>query len=234
MVVAVGSSLGNSFRFGLVSSLNRRVRSQGFSFPRAIQTDIPAEAGAVGGVLANTRGEMVGLLAFSYAPSQGSARPTRRGVHASDSSSKSQAARGSVMAIPTDLLTDICNQLRRNGRVQRGAVEASFEYLPRTQMRHFGLDESGAQVCWVASKGPADQAGLKPGDLVVQVNERRLRSRNDLNWFAEMVEYGTVGDTLAVKVYRWNEDYRGYKILNVRIGARRETYRSVPGRDERH
>ena len=65
MVVAVGSSLGNSFRFGLVSRLNRRVRSQSFSFPRAIQTDIPAEAGAVGGVLANTRGWMVGLLAFS-------------------------------------------------------------------------------------------------------------------------------------------------------------------------
>lgn len=236
LVVALttSSETTTTAKFGWVSSVDRRVRSEAFSFPRAILTDIPVQPGAVGGMLANARGEMIGLLAFSYSSSQGR-RPSSRkqGANVSQIAGPGPAPasrRGTVMAIPSDLLKTIRTHLRKHGRVIRGALEGSFEFRTARELQRLGFPghQPGAQCIWVGRDGPAARGGLRPGDIVLQVDDRVLKTRKHLNRFAEAVEFGKVGSPVALKVLRADGDFPTTKVLQLRIGKRRETVRNLP------
>ena len=200
--------------------------THGFSFPRAIETDIPAEEGTVGGLLANTRGDMVGLLAFAYTPVPVKRNPGG-GMSPTEELGKTQSKSRPpvVMAIPADLLRKICTALRRSGRVRRGALGAEFVFrrdaLVQVEPHH---EIPGAKVRQVRAGGAAERAGLKVGDIVVMVEGRHIRTQDDLIWFAEKVEYGDIGSSLAVKINRCIDgcNYQ-VKTLNIKIGEREET-----------
>lgn len=235
LVVAVGSASGmnHTFQMGMVSKIDRSVRSHGFYFPRAIQTDIPAEAGAVGGLLANPAGETVGMLAFSYGPRQ-AARPRKKdGEVAQDDGDIDEpqvVAPGSVMAIPADLLHRICSELKKNGKVTRGAFEASFEFYSRFDLQRMGISvsQAGLRARWVGPDGTAASGGLKLGDVVVQVEDRAIKKAADLDWLAEQVEYHRrVGSRMIVRVYRCSKEYKGLKTLEIEIGERRPSMRNI-------
>lgn len=242
---------GGSLQSGLVKSTTYRVRGTagGFSFPRAVGTSIPAQPGDVGGLLADDQGRMIGLLAFESRNSQGaldevpkspahgiwgSRVPRAAGFGHGGGVDVPRLAPGRALAIPADLVVRIVDQLGRNGRVTRGEIGASFTAvcaedlgLPVMERRMF------AKVLWLDPNGAAYASGLREGDAIVQVEDRLLRTVDDLFWFAEQVELGSVGGHLEVQFIRRSQQQAGPgPILRAKIAVAPDVVEESPDRRE--
>lgn len=230
LVFTLGS--GVSLHSGLIKSTNYRVRGRNgqFSFPRAIGTSVDALPGDVGGLLSDEQGRMLGLLAFESRDSQGfdaipkgDRVPGRWGVQRGGvsrrggwrpvggvgglggggaASSRSVVLPGRALAIPSDLVVKIVEQLRRNGKVVRGRIGASFTAIGAEKLSLSMKRRVFAQVVWLDPKGPAAAAGLQENDAILQIDDRLLRTTDDLFWFAERVEFGQVGRVLNIQYLR--------------------------------
>src|SRR5438876_2582152 len=192
-VVAVGNPfaylLGNTeptVTAGVVSAVGRNLLpSEGQSgiYVGMIQTDAAINPGNSGGPLANALGEVVGVNSSIFTSSGGSV--------------------GIGFAIPIERALRVADELRRFGKVRRAWV---------------GLDVAGAEdlggwkragglrVSQVAPVGPAGQAGVAPGDVLVSAGGRRLRTF--LDWEAVMLDLGP-GDTLIVSYRHEGESRMG-------------------------
>lgn len=245
---------GGSLQSGLVKSTTYRVRGAagGFSFPRAVGTSIPAQPGDVGGLLADDQGRMIGLLAFESRNSQGaldelpkrgalpehgiwgSRIPRAAGFGHGGQVEVPSLAPGRALAIPADLVVRIADQLARSGRVARGEIGASFTAvcaedlgLPVMERRMF------AKVVWLDPEGTAYASGLREGDAIVQVEDRLLRTVDDLFWFAEQVELGSVGGHLEVQFIRRSPQQPGPgPILRAKIAVAPDVVEDTPERRE--
>ena len=207
LVIAVGNS--GEYSLGPVSDTYRPARGGDFDFPRTIEASVAVADGDLGGMLARAAdGLLVGMLAYTEKPSTSKER-TRSGGNMS-------------FAIPLDLLEKIIPELERNGRVIRGSIGAYCAFKTREEMAKIGLGGVGVWVQRVDPTGTGAKGGLQPGDVIVRVNKRHLRTNADLHWFRELVEYGDIGDELTVEVYRCTAEVRTYKILSVRVAERRE------------
>ncbi|MGA1203303.1 MAG: trypsin-like peptidase domain-containing protein [Planctomycetota bacterium] len=160
-VVSVGA---DSFSLGVVSDPARGVSLGGYEFPRGVVTSIPAGAGARGGVLADVRGRLVGILAYSLVDSSAGQRSGQRTVSPAAGASPGAAkdgtvgstwsaprlerrlatsAEGDLVAIPSDLLLRILRDLRKEGVVQRGAIGAGFKLFQNSGRRDTDHDHDG-------------------------------------------------------------------------------------------
>jgi len=155
VVLAFGNPLGleNSVSIGIVSSVGRQVRPDD---PMVyIQTDAPINPGNSGGPLLDADGNVVGINTFIFTQSGGS--------------------EGLGFAIPSNIVRDAYEQIRKDGHVHRGEIGVTAQSI--TPDLAIGLDlmrDAGIILGDVAPDGPADKAGLKPGDVVVSLNGRRL------------------------------------------------------------
>jgi serine protease Do len=87
-----------------------------------------------------------------------------------------------------------------NGKVIRGRIGLSMQPVPRDGYQDFGLkSRAGAVVSQVSSNGPADKAGVKPGDVVTEFNGRPIANTTDLQ---KMVSSSKPGTSVALKVMR--------------------------------
>ncbi len=208
-------AIGRSIQWGQVNSIDRGVHNHPFFFPRTIQTNLTAYPGDVGGLLVDTSGGMVGMLAFSYQVGQGNLLEprNRRGINATRAAASRRERVGTICAVPTDLLLRICNQLRGKGKVLRGYIGAHF--LFRTIADFYDVErkvkQGGAQVWEIDPEGPAYKAGLRPMDIVLQINERKIKTPVDLHWFCEQVEYGRIGETFTIHYLRISPQFNGLK-----------------------
>lgn len=227
-VLSVGCSYGmpHSYQMGLVSGPNRRMRHR--AFPRLLRVSLNAEPGDVGGLLANDRGECLGMLALAFSAGQGSL-PERSGP-VYGNRSVSAAGKGTVFAIPSDTLTRIATQLRKGGVVDRGALGADFYFINRAEAKQCTHRQHGVSVLELDPHGTALLAGFQRGDLIARVNNRDMRTEADFYWFAELVQYGKVGEQLRVEVHRYDEEgIHSVHLLKPKIGslaALREARRS--------
>ena len=163
-VVAIGSPFNfqNSVTAGIVSALAREVRGgSAYNYVNFIQTDVAVNPGNSGGPLFNLNGEVVGINSQIY---------SNTGSYA-----------GLSFAIPIDIANNVRQQLVATGHVTRGRIGVSIQQVTAALAESFGLDRPrGAAVSSVDAGGPADKAGLKPEDIILSVNSRKIEQSSDL------------------------------------------------------
>ncbi|CAK7065289.1 serine protease Do [Kerstersia gyiorum] len=189
-VLAIGSPFGleSTVTSGIVSAIGRET---GDYLP-FIQTDVAVNPGNSGGPLINLDGEAVGI---------NSQIVTRSGGFI-----------GISLAIPIDEAMRVADQLKSNGRVVRGRIGVQISEVSKDVADAIGLPNAqGALVSMVEEKGPAEAAGVQPGDVIVRFNDHEIKRWSDL----PRLVGDTKPDTKApLEVWR-----KGKKMtLNVRIG----------------
>ncbi len=179
-VLAIGSPFGfdNSVTAGIVSAKGRSLPDE--NYVPFIQTDVPINPGNSGGPLFNMKGEVVGINSQIY--------------------SRTGGYMGLSFAIPIDVAMNISNQLRENGKVSRGKLGVEIQELNQDLAKSFGMKEAnGALVASVEKGGPADQAGIRPGDVIIGFNGKDVNSSTEL---PALVGATKPGSTADVKIWR--------------------------------
>jgi serine protease Do len=151
-VVAIGNpfGLGNTVTMGIVSAKSRAIGAG--PYDDFIQTDASINPGNSGGPLFNLLGQVVGINT--------AINPQGRGIG---------------FAIPVDALKDILPQLQSSGRVARGRLGVAIQSVDLALAKALGLERpKGAMVAEVEPGGPADRAGLRPGDLLLRVDQTEI------------------------------------------------------------
>ncbi|MEI2454644.1 DegQ family serine endoprotease [Lysobacter firmicutimachus] len=162
-VVAIGSPFGldHSVTAGIVSAVGRSNPYADQRYVPFIQTDVAINQGNSGGPLLNTGGEVVGINSQIFSNSGG--------------------YMGVSFAIPIDVAMNSAEQLRAKGKVSRGQLGVVVQPLDATKAAALGLpDSNGALIAQVLDGGPADKAGLVPGDVVRSVNGTAVYESSDL------------------------------------------------------
>ncbi|GAA5128311.1 trypsin-like peptidase domain-containing protein [Haloechinothrix salitolerans] len=196
-VIAVGSPFGleNTVTVGIVSALNRPVSAPAETGGEqvtydAIQTDAAVNPGNSGGALVDKNGLLVGIN--SLIRTVGNARGQGGSI-------------GLGFAIPVDDVIRIVESLIANGSVSHAFLGVSAASVAANSSR-------GAQVNNVAPGGPAERAGIKEGDVIVQVGERTVRNAAELT---VAVRKHDVGDTTRVKLVRDGREL----VVDVKLGS---------------
>lgn len=169
-VIAIGSPFGlqNTVTAGIVSAKGRET---GELLP-FIQTDAAVNPGNSGGPLINMRGEVVGINSQIF---------TTSGSYA-----------GISFAIPIDEAMRISDQLRTQGKVVRGRIGVLIGEVQREVADAIGLQKAaGALVSSVEGDGPADKAGVKPGDVIIKYEGKQVESSSDLRRMVASTKPGT-------------------------------------------
>ena len=179
-VVAIGSPFGfdNSVTAGIVSAKGRSLPQE--NYVPFIQTDVAINPGNSGGPLFNMRGEVVGINSQIY--------------------SRSGGYMGVSFAIPIDVAMDIQNQLRVSGKVSRGRLGVVIQEVSKELAESLALSKPmGAVVNSVEKGGPADKAGLEPGDVILKFDGKPINASADL---PRMVGATRPGTRSALQVWR--------------------------------
>ncbi len=168
VVMAIGNpfGVGQTVTLGITSATGRS--ELGIStFENFIQTDAAINPGNSGGALITARGELIGINTAIFSRSGGS--------------------QGIGFAIPVSLAKDSMSQIVEKGYVSRGWLGIEIQELTPQLAESFGIrGEQGVIVAGVLRGGPADQAGLQPGDIVTRLNGKPIGSaRSALNAIAQ-------------------------------------------------
>jgi serine protease Do len=162
--LAVGNPLGvgESVTAGIISAKGRSTDNVGGgSFQDFLQTDAPINQGNSGGALVNTRGELIGINSQILSSNGGNI--------------------GIGFAIPSNMARNVMNQLIGKGKVQRGMLGIGIQPVTSEIAAGLGLkDVRGVLVNSVNPGGPAEQAGVKTGDVILQLNGRAVNDPNNL------------------------------------------------------
>lgn len=183
--VVIGSPLGfeNTVTAGIVSGLHREIpgsAAEGQSLVELLQTDAAISPGNSGGAVVNGAGEVIGVSEAYIPPSAG--------------------AVSLGFAIPAATVVDVAEQLRTNGRADHAF--AGIEQAPITPQiaNQLGLPNTdGAVVLSVVRGGPADQAGMRPGDVLTAFDGKPVRTPED---FLAALRPHRPGDVVTATVRR--------------------------------
>ncbi len=205
-VVAIGNplNLSHTVTTGIVSAKGRReVRpDMRLRYRDFIQTDASINPGNSGGPLFNLRGEVVGINTAIHAQGQGIG-----------------------FAIPINMVKTVVPMLVRDGRVARSWLGVNIEEVTLEQARSSGLDRArGALINNVEKAGPADEAGLERGDIIVDFDGTAILRHDDLPWLASTAG---IGRTVSVDVVRAGER----KTLQVKLGEQSKRHRVAKDED---
>ena len=205
-VIAIGSPFGleSTVTAGIVSA---KSRDTGDLLP-LIQTDVAINPGNSGGPLINMRGEVVGINSQIY--------------------SRSGGYMGISFAIPIDEATRVSEQLRVAGRVIRGRIGVVIARLTREVAESIGLGKPvGALVQSVESGGPAEKAGVEPGDVITKVDGRTVESSVELPRIVGSIKPGTKA---TLQVFRRGSS-RDLSVVVAEFEPERVVARKAPERD---
>jgi serine protease Do len=179
-VAAIGSPFGfeNSVTVGVISAKGRFLPNE--SYVPFIQTDVAVNPGNSGGPLFSTRGEVIGINAQIYSQTGG--------------------FMGISFAIPMDVAMTIANQLRESGKVTRGRIGVQLQELTVDLATSLGMDQPrGALVAAVQKGGPAQRAGMQPGDVILSLDGQAIEYSADL---ARLVAGTRPGESVTVEIWR--------------------------------
>ncbi len=175
IAIALGSPFGlqKSVTMGVISALGREIAVSADTLPMVdlIQTDATINPGNSGGPLVNSEGQVIGINTMIYSTSGSSA--------------------GVGFSIPTDTATNIASQIIKYGKARLPVMGI--------EMGDNTTDIKGVLVKTVTSGYPAEKAGIKSGDIITELNGKKVETQYEL--FAQILRQN-VGDSLSVKVYR--------------------------------
>lgn len=199
LAVVIGSPLGfeNTVTSGIVSGLHREIpgsASVSQSLVDLIQTDAAISPGNSGGAVVNGQGEIIGISEAYIPPSQGA------------------VALG--FAIPAPTVTEVAEELREDGVAEHafmGLVPSAI--TPQIAERLDLEDATGVIVLSVAQGGPADDAGIRPGDIITTIEGEDLSASEDL---VAALRRQEPGDSVAVTVRRGSDT----QTVDVRLSDR--------------
>lgn len=192
-VMAIGSPFGleHTVTAGIVSAKGRVIGSG--PYDDFIQTDASINPGNSGGPLINMKGEVVGINTAIHAGGQGIG-----------------------FAVPINLAKGVIEQLKKYGEVTRGWLGVTIQSLNRDLAEYYGIEDGkGVLVVDVVPGDPADEAGIKPKDIILEVNDKKVATSRDLT---KMIAGIGVGEEVKVKVLRDRQEMT----FKVRIGKRPE------------
>lgn len=190
-VIAIGNPFGldHTVTAGIVSAKGRTEVNPGKRplYADFIQTDASINPGNSGGPLINLRGEVIGINTAIVA-----------------------AGQGIGFAIPVNMAKKLLPQLLQ-GRVERSWLGVYIQKLTPRLAQSLGLSKPvGALVAQVIQGSPADKAGLKPGDVIIEFNDKKVKNHSELAWMASVAG---VGKKVKLKVFRNGERLTLYATL---------------------
>jgi serine protease Do len=179
-VVAIGSPFGFDYSVtaGIVSAKGRSLDTE--QYVPFIQTDAAINPGNSGGPLFNLKGEVVGINSQIYSQTGG--------------------FMGVAFSVPIDVAARVVKQLKEHGKVVRGWLGVVVQEIDRAAALKLGLDKpEGALIAKVIANSPAEQAGLRSGDVILSYDGTTLASSRDL---PALVGAGDPGHTATLEVLR--------------------------------
>ena len=177
-VMAIGSPYGfaNTVTAGIVSAKSRSL--PGETYIPFIQTDVPINPGNSGGPLFDLSGHVIAINSMIY--------------------TKTGGYQGLSFAVPIDVALDVEQQLLKTGKVSRGRLGVAVQEVSQALAHSFGLSKAdGALISLVEAGGPAAQAGLQPGDVVLAVNGAAVGDTADLLTSVARIKPGRQVDLLV-------------------------------------
>lgn len=190
-VVAIGNPFGLSrygtnqtASFGIISALKRTdLRIEGVE--NFIQTDAAINPGNSGGALVNMKGQLIGINTAILTP-YGSNVGGNIGIG---------------FAIPVNMAKDVMQQLIQYGSIHRGLLGIFVQHLTPELAAAFSMpeDQQGALVTQVNPDSPAAKAGLKTGDLLLEINGEKITDASQVKNIVSLIR---VGSSLSMKVLR--------------------------------
>jgi serine protease DegQ len=162
VVLAIGNpfGVGQTVTQGIISALGRNHLGIN-TFENFIQTDAPINPGNSGGALIDTEGNLVGVNSAIYSRSGGSM--------------------GIGFAIPVNLARQIMDQIIRQGSVTRGWIGIEAQDITPELAESFRLPKTnGSLIASIVSGSPAERAGLKPGDILLSINDQAVEDSSSM------------------------------------------------------
>lgn len=192
--LAVGNPLGvgQTVTAGIISAKGRATGLSNGSFEDFLQTDAPINQGNSGGALVDTRGALIGINSQILSPNGGNI--------------------GIGFAVPSNMAKSVLNQLVGKGKVQRGMIGVSIQPVTSDLAQSMGMPAArGILVNSVNAGGPAEKAGLKAGDVILQLNGKDV---SDTNGFRNQIAATAPGTEATLSIWRNG----GQQQMRVRLG----------------
>jgi serine protease Do len=207
-VLAIGNpfGLGGSVTAGILSARQRDINSG--PYDDFLQTDAPINRGNSGGPMFDMDGQVIGINTAIYSPSGGSI--------------------GIGFAIPSTLAEDVVSELKneKDHTVHRGWLGVRIQAVTDEIAESLGLDKAkGALVASVTDKGPAQTAGIEPGDVVLTFNGKDV---SDMRRLPRLVAETPVDKTVAVILWR----KRAETTVKVTVGKLQESDQQLASTQE--
>ena len=182
-VLAIGNpfGLGGTVTTGIISARARDINAG--PYDDFIQTDASINRGNSGGPMFNLDGEVIGVNTAIFSPSGGSV--------------------GIGFAIPSSLARSVIDQLVEFGRTRRGWLGVRIQTVSDEIAESLGLDDPrGALVASVTPGGPAEAAGIQPGDVIISFDDRSVEEMREL---PRLVADSAVNKVVSVRLWRRGE-----------------------------
>ncbi|MCY6960326.1 S1C family serine protease [Clostridium brassicae] len=180
LAIAIGNSVDEEFTgyvtAGIISSLNRKVKGVN-SYYRILQTDADINPANSGGALCNEQGEVIGINSIKIGKN------------------RSKEIEGVGFAVPSNEAKEILNQIVKYGSCVKPSIGI--------RGKHVVLDNKsnvkGIYVQEVAKKSGAEVAGIRPTDILLEIDNQKLNEYKD---FTQIIEKHKIGDSIKCKVWR--------------------------------
>ncbi len=178
-VIAIGNPYGldHTVTVGVISAKGRPVVIDGTEFKDLIQTDASINPGNSGGPLLNLNGEVVGINTAINAQAQGIG-----------------------FAIPSSSVLQVLEDLLLKGKVVRPWLGVYMEPVTEELAKYYGMNKAeGVYINAVQKDSPAEKAGLRRGDIILEFNKKAITKPEDLQ---EAVKATKIGDKVTMLIYR--------------------------------
>ena len=185
-VLAIGNPFGlsHTVTMGIISAVGRA--NVGIAdYEDFIQTDAAINPGNSGGPLVNIKGELIGINTAIF--------------------SRSGGYQGIGFAVPSNMARLVMDQIMKEGKIIRGWLGVSIQDITPELSQKFGLkDAKGALVGDVTKGSPAEKAGVRGGDIILQLNGKEITSVGNLR---NLVAQSKIGSQVTLKILRGSKEY---------------------------
>ena len=200
IVLAIGNpfGVGQTVTSGIVSALGRDHLGIN-TFENFIQTDAAINPGNSGGALIDTRGHLIGINTAIYSRSGGSM--------------------GIGFAIPVSTAKEVLEAITKNGGVTRGWIGVEPQNINQELADTLKIKQDGVLIVGTLQNGPADRAGIKPGDILKTINGKPIK---DITQLLNQIAAAKPGEKIRAEVTRKGKDIELEVQVGKRPGAKRQ------------